>query len=420
MIFFLFFNFWFVGLAGAGGLPETYCWQEVVPGVGEISIPERIESCELTLAGSREAVKVEVRDFSAGFRPELIFVHREDGLTASLVLHGGRHRRVLSSSSLTRGAKRVPDARLLKRFQGFWQKNEEKVRREVTAALALPETPSVDTADLIRPGTYTFSAAGAPPFRGYWWPMRGSPMARGPLAKFDDYLAERGQARAAADWEMRRHSHGGDWSGHCNGWAAASVLYDEPRSTRNPPRSRVAFSVAEQKALLTEASFCVSYLFFGKRYNAAGDELDDIKPAEFHRAIVHFLRDEKKSVVIDTHANEEVDNRVISSVRMEITAAGESKARVRVYAQLHRYEGDNSDVPGPAPSEEVLYEYELSLNGREIVDSGRWLSENPDFLWVPLAPKDCGDSKENPHLTSERLREIFFSSSSLDKKEELK
>ena len=69
------------------------------------------------------------------------------------------------------------------------------------------------------------------PWRGYWWPNKGLPMLR-PLEKFEGFAAARGRNLQATEWESSHHvSHGLWWEGHCNGWAAASILRPEPRSS---------------------------------------------------------------------------------------------------------------------------------------------------------------------------------------------
>jgi len=49
-------------------------------------------------------------------------------------------------------------------------------------------------------------------------------------------------------------------------------------------------------------------------------------------------------------------------------------------------------------TKEVKYEYYLNTDNNGVITGGEWKgdSPNPDFLWVPLAPSNCG--KENPKM----------------------
>ena len=52
---------------------------------------------------------------------------------------------------------------------------------------------------------------------------------------------------------------------------------------------------------------------------------------------------------------------------------------------------------------EVPYEYTLDVDGQGKPIGGTWLSKNPDFLWAPIAQKECG--RENLVSNPGRQRE---------------
>ena len=62
----------------------------------------------------------------------------------------------------------------------------------------------------------------------------------------------------AAAWESTNHRYQGTWwEGHCNGWAASSVLRVQPVASKRDPCSGLVFSVSEQKGLLAERDLCI-------------------------------------------------------------------------------------------------------------------------------------------------------------------
>ena len=104
---------------------------------------------------------------------------------------------------------------------------------------------------------------------GYWWPMMSSQDRDdymnlydegGPLDKYDQYCVASGLPNPRSrEFEGWRHfadkrmeqatGYTAFWWGHCNGWAAASVLENEPTVRREV--HGIGFEVGDQKGLLT-------------------------------------------------------------------------------------------------------------------------------------------------------------------------
>src|SRR5207302_643581 len=80
-------------------------------------------------------------------------------------------------------------------------------------------------------------------------------------AKYDQAHGPSG----AQSWELGHHGTTvpglQNWWGHCNGWAAAAVLFGEPHAT--VPVAGTAFGIADQKSLLSEIAMEVDAGFFG-------------------------------------------------------------------------------------------------------------------------------------------------------------
>jgi len=128
------------------------------------------------------------------------------------------------------------------------------------------------------------------PWAGGWWPYLEGGIS-GPAAKYD--RARPG--RDASGWESANHSPDlrgvQDWWGHCNGWAVASILFQEPRAPQSA--DGVEFTVAEQKALLTEIGMEVQADFFGFRSESSNNvnsaAFSDVYPNQFFLVLANYV-----------------------------------------------------------------------------------------------------------------------------------
>lgn len=113
-------------------------------------------------------------------------------------------------------------------------------------------------------------------------------------------------------WEILNHYNpaGGSWWGHCNGWAAAAILTNEPTEsvTSSIRGETVAYTTADLKGLLSETHYSTYSRFYGARYDGPDDDIADLTPAAFHRLVSFYVRDQGVPLVFDTSANEEVWN----------------------------------------------------------------------------------------------------------------
>lgn len=247
------------------------------------------------------------------------------------------------------------------------------------------------------------------PWRGYWWAYNGRRLSNGtnsPMAKYDRFVQARtGSNPGSQSWENSRHRyHGINWEGHCNGWAASSVLRPEPRASKIDEQSGAIFTVSDQKGLLAETDYCVKIAFFGNRYRGSNSNRRDINPALFHKTLRYYIGNLKKPIATDYKQLAEVDNHVISGYTMNIKQTGENTYSVKTQIRIHKYDKGTSSVPGMAPMYTRTYSYRL----REAADgslTGTWTSTNPDFLWVPLASEDCNNN--NPRIDHARIQEIL-------------
>ena len=244
------------------------------------------------------------------------------------------------------------------------------------------------------------------PWRGYWFPYKSQQMSA-VLRKYDQFVRSRtGSSPGASAWEASHHRYTGTWwEGHCNGWAASSVLRAQPRATRHDPTSGVSFSVSDQKGLLAETDFCSNYSFFGDRYEGGGDNRRDIEPALFHKTLTYYVGKLGKPVAMDYRSDTAVDNHIVSGYSMNMQKTGANTYSVTAKLRVHKYDSSRIDTPGVAPVYTRTYKYTLRTDAGGNPISGRWISENPDFLWVPLSPASCASN--NPRLDRRHVSELF-------------
>lgn len=247
------------------------------------------------------------------------------------------------------------------------------------------------------------------PWRGYWWAYNGRRLSNGsnsPMAKYDRFVKARtGSNPGAQAWENSRHRyHGINWEGHCNGWAASSVLRPEPVTSKFDEQSGETFTVSDQKGLLAETDYCVKIAFFGSRYRGPNSNSRDIGAALFHKTLRYYIGTLKKPIATDYKPLEDVDNHVISGYTMKIRKTGTNSYAVTTKIRIHKYDKSPSSTPGMAPLYTRTYSYRLreAANGSL---TGSWTSGNPDFLWVPLASVDCNNN--NPRINHDRIQEIL-------------
>jgi hypothetical protein len=131
------------------------------------------------------------------------------------------------------------------------------------------------------------ATAARAPWSGWWWPTwegLGPTLAgvNGPLDKYDRYVGfALGEPTRAREWERQANYFPGNrWAGHCNGFAAAALLEEEPTEPRTV--SGVSFTVADLKGLL-------SYYHFADAAAWSYGENGSVNPADFHRTLLNWL-----------------------------------------------------------------------------------------------------------------------------------
>jgi subtilisin-like proprotein convertase family protein len=126
----------------------------------------------------------------------------------------------------------------------------------------------------------------------------------------------------ATEFEQIEHGHGvpgvQGWWGHCNAWAAASLMEAEPRVRGAVTHNGVTveFTPGEAKGLLTESWMEHASSFHGSRHDDPENEgaaYEDLTPAAFHIYFGTQLGLQQKGFVIDRFTGDEVWNQPVRS-----------------------------------------------------------------------------------------------------------
>jgi len=142
-------------------------------------------------------------------------------------------------------------------------------------------------------------------------------------------------------WELLNHwsPAGSGWFGHCNGWAAASILNHEPRETKtftsewtssvegaSDREFTMDLYVADQKGWLSETNYSGLSNFFGARYNDEEDDVNDLTPKAVLHILGTYIKDRGVPLVFDTTATEQVWNFPAWGYTLELTETTEGGA----------------------------------------------------------------------------------------------
>jgi hypothetical protein len=231
---------------------------------------------------------------------------------------------------------------------------------------------------------------------GYWWPMlvtRGFHLydQSGPVTPLLKY----GQATGnfgALDWERRYKlttNPANDWWGHCNGWAASTVL--EPEPTRSVTRDRsVVFSVGEIKGLLA-----VSHQgdptdgWAGKAHKDGADINTDLRAQDFHYAVLFYLRDRRESLIFNITDKPQVWNYPAYAFQMNGVTDRRNPNVTLVTTTLTF--ANNNVQPNFVGTNSFARTYTYSVQGDPLASrrpvAAEWAgisrSDHPQFLWHP-------------------------------------
>ncbi len=262
------------------------------------------------------------------------------------------------------------------------------------------------------------------PWSGDWWSRKKGFMIKGwpghspsPFERYDAYVQSRtGRNPGAHAWESNiRNNHynpkADSWEGHCNGWAAASILTPEPR--KRHVRNGIVFETADQKAILSELYMNTYCQFYGNRnWGRPGDDEDDIYPDEFHRLLMQYIASGKSAIICDTSYDPQVWNFPAFKFESSWSTGWFDDAKLKVKTTV--YYVDDGVKPEFIGTKwfSTTYTYNLFLDDNGNIVEGEWTGSSsknhPDFVWVPTgdAPNPPNSNQENPCFDPKFVKEI--------------
>lgn len=216
-----------------------------------------------------------------------------------------------------------------------------------------------------------------------------------PAEKYDLYM---GRYDYPLKWEVDFFARGGtaDWEGICHGWAGASIHHEEPnpKVVKNPDGIEIHFGSSDIKALLSYAYSKVLISInesIGKRCETE-DEIEDkcnndLEAHIFHVVLANKLGLRAQTVIADMDRYKEVWNHPLikyeSKIEKYVSITAGRKAIVKTKLTYLDVVEKNSWTPHPPVISYMTTRYELHLDEKGNILSGKWLSrERPDFLWV--------------------------------------
>lgn len=294
------------------------------------------------------------------------------------------------------------------------------------------------------------------PWSGYWWPYKSYGIAQrmdysglSPAEKLD---RAQGYSNWIATWEYYNHGTAQaivDWWGHCNGWATAALMEEEPREERVV--NGVRFGVGDRKAALAEYWLESGLDFIGTRVDDrndfSSDAFWDVIPAHFHLLITNIIGRQRRAVILDRHTGAEIWNHPMLGYEIRPIHPKDYLGPNPEYPNIYRvnvtttiwWADDNISADAVTPkfdwmeseffaSRTLKYELwvdaplefdsngELVRSGNIIVTDrgygGQWkngfdqealANSHPDFIWIPLSYTRSTGYK-NPRLNDDWVR----------------
>jgi hypothetical protein len=256
--------------------------------------------------------------------------------------------------------------------------------------VALAGTPPAEAANFSIAGGSNHTA-----WSGYWWPMlvsRGFHLydQTGTITPLLNYAQATGDM-GPLNWERRykmTSDPSNDWWGHCNGWAASTVL--EPEPTRAVRAGSVVFSVGEIKGLLAVAHQGDPNDFFaGLGHLSGGDINTDLRASDFHRAVLYYLRDRSETIIFNVTDKPQVWNYPAYSFQMSGVTSRNSPNATQVTTTLTF--GNDNVQPDFVGTNWFNRTYTYTVQGDPLSTNasitaswtGNSVFDHPQFVWHP-------------------------------------
>jgi hypothetical protein len=262
--------------------------------------------------------------------------------------------------------------------------------------------------------------------------------ALSPAEKYDLLVGDDQMTLSEAQWaEVDKSQKAGtlaDWNGICEGTAAASVYFPEPKHSvdlKTPAGVSLHFHIADIKALesLLWSAYNLYVPIIGTRCDSKTPAHDpqgivtekacfDVNPGAWHIALLNFIGRRKQVLFINRSNEAQVWNVPVLSYRMKYFKPGlaissglfsdsiikikddvkdkyrayrsplaESLVGVSMSIDIATGFVDDRDFTGKAKVTTMNFSYDLELDSKGMIVGGEWLeSIHPDFMWAVSSP----------------------------------
>lgn len=260
------------------------------------------------------------------------------------------------------------------------------------------------------------------PFSGYIYPDNSGGTMRA-MRKYDSAF-HHGQSLAASfeEWDTQAYKTKVDrqgplgmvwgkkmavpnWSGHCNGWAAAAIRHAEPQTSVRV--NNVVFTPSDIKAMLAE-------LYIYNDIQDLSGSGGYVNAGIFHAVLSNWLGRGGHGLGMESEPGEEKWNYPIYAFNS--SAAKRAGRQVEVKLNLAYLKDSNGEYDESPRLYRVKYfHYMLSLDSSGRIIGGRYFPDSltVDMLWLPLQPKEGrrpGNESGNPHLSVKNVLAIWRAS----------
>jgi hypothetical protein len=180
-----------------------------------------------------------------------------------------------------------------------------------------------------------------------------------------------------------------NWWGHCNGWAAATIL-DRAEPRQSMQVGRTLFNSGEVKGLL-----CAIHqgdpvdIFRGKPHWTGGNSATDLRALDFHRAVLYYLRDRREGLILNLSLKPEVWNYPAYYFRMSGQTDFRDPRLTQVTTTLYFADNDVHPIFVGTDGFSRTFTYWVQGDPRDVYNSvaAGWTGESvvnhPQFLWHP-------------------------------------
>jgi hypothetical protein len=252
-----------------------------------------------------------------------------------------------------------------------------------------------------------------------------------PLGKYDIIrratFLRQGSASDFEDAEFSKFKNPPDWRGLCDGWAMASVLFEEPLESvwKSVDNRWIELTPYDLKALIIKSYEDVGSIdgsdtpnmkYYGMKFDGADSWiLPDIFPEQFHRFLEEVMFNKRELFLMDHDPKQEIWTEPVYGSEYEIKAGPTPDSvdvKTWVYSADPRKKWEDRNKQGIFIRSRS-YQYRLygtvDASGVLTVNSGEWMNregtdstvDHPDYFIRLINPAQLSRATRNPYLETD-------------------